>query len=221
MDFQVRIDSRRRALGLPEIPLNRPRFQWFRGAALGVALLVAGLGVNAPAADAGALDGGRHRVVVSTDIGGTDPDDFQSMVHLLLYADVLEIEGLISSPYGPGRLRDILTVIDHYERDFPQLSRSFSDYPSPDYLRDISKQGAIQRAPYSGVGQPTEGSDWIIACARRDDPRPLHILVNGRHSVGGLVAQRRSVRPFDRRLGRPLRSGLAATLSEIRPPDHA
>jgi len=30
-------------------------------------------------------------------------DDFQSMVHLLLYADTLEIEGLVSSPYGPGR----------------------------------------------------------------------------------------------------------------------
>ncbi len=41
----------------------------------------------------------RHRVVVSTDIGGTDPDDIQSMVHLLVYADVLDIEGLISSPY--------------------------------------------------------------------------------------------------------------------------
>ena len=26
----------------------------------------------------------RHRVIVSTDIGGTDPDDFQSMVHLLV-----------------------------------------------------------------------------------------------------------------------------------------
>ena len=43
---------------------------------------------------AGALAGHRYRVIVSTDIGGTDPDDFQSMVHLLLYADVLEIEGL-------------------------------------------------------------------------------------------------------------------------------
>ena len=45
----------------------------------------------------------RPRVVVSTDIGGTDPDDFQSMVHLLLCADDLDLEGLISSPYGPGR----------------------------------------------------------------------------------------------------------------------
>lgn len=59
----------------------------------------------------GALDGHRHRVIISTDIGGTDPDDFQSMVHLLLYADVLDIEGLLSSPYGQGRKEQILQVI--------------------------------------------------------------------------------------------------------------
>ena len=53
----------------------------------------------------------RHRVIVSTDIGGTDFDDFQSMVHLLLYADMLDIEGLISSPYGAGRKEHILEVI--------------------------------------------------------------------------------------------------------------
>ena len=41
----------------------------------------------------------RYRVVVSTDVGGSDPDDFQSLVHLLLYADTLDIEGLISSPW--------------------------------------------------------------------------------------------------------------------------
>ena len=48
----------------------------------------------------GALAGNRYRVVVSTDIGGTDPDDFQSMVHFLVYADCFDIEGLISSPFG-------------------------------------------------------------------------------------------------------------------------
>jgi hypothetical protein len=58
----------------------------------------------------GALDGGRYRVLVSSDIGGTDPDDFQSMVHLLLYADVLDIERLVSSPFGPGRKPHILEV---------------------------------------------------------------------------------------------------------------
>ena len=67
----------------------------------------------------GALDGVRHRVLVSTDIGGTDPDDQQSMAHLLLYADVFDLEGLVSSPYGPGRMSHILEVIDRYERDYP------------------------------------------------------------------------------------------------------
>lgn len=53
-------------------------------------------------ADSGALAGHRYRVLVSSDIGGTDPDDFQSMVHFLVYGDCFDIEGLISSPYGPG-----------------------------------------------------------------------------------------------------------------------
>ena len=35
----------------------------------------------------GALAGDRPRVIVSTDIGGSDPDDFQSMVHFLVYGD--------------------------------------------------------------------------------------------------------------------------------------
>src|SRR5215216_2155515 len=88
----------------------------------------------------GALDGVRHRVLVSTDIGGTDPDDQQSMVHLLLYADVFDLEGLVSSPYGPGRKSHILEVIDRYEQDFPNL-RTYSDrYPTPDAVRAITKQ---------------------------------------------------------------------------------
>jgi hypothetical protein len=71
----------------------------------------------------------RPRVVVSTDIGGTDPDDFQSMVHLLVYADALEIEGLVSSPYGPGRARHIHEVIDVYERDSAALAGPVGGVP--------------------------------------------------------------------------------------------
>lgn len=121
----------------------------------------------------------RHRVIVSTDIGGTDFDDFQSMVHLLLYADELEIEGLISSPYGPGRKADILSVIDHYEADYPNLRTWSERYPTADELRVITKQGETDVAPYVGYRDSTEGSDWIVACARREDSRPLHILVWG------------------------------------------
>ena len=63
----------------------------------------------------------KPRIIISSDIGGTDPDDFQSMAHLLLYADVLDIEGLISSAFGQGRKGHILQVIDEYEKDYPNL----------------------------------------------------------------------------------------------------
>lgn len=127
----------------------------------------------------GALAGNRHRVVVSTDIGGTDPDDFQSMVHLLVYADVFDIEGLISSPYGEGRKQHILNVIDCYDKDYANLKTHSHKYPTPDALRAITKQGETEVAPYAGVRSSTEGSRWLVECARRGDPRPLHVLVWG------------------------------------------
>lgn len=121
----------------------------------------------------------RYRIIVSTDIGGSDPDDFQSMVHYFLYSDLFDTEGLISSPWGEGTVKDIFDVIDQYEVDFPKL-RSFSrKYPTPEYLRSITKQGVIEIAPYKGYGKATEGSDWIIQCAKKDDSRPLYILAWG------------------------------------------
>ncbi len=139
-----------------------------------------------PAADApepmppgGALAGERFRVIVSTDIGGSDPDDFQSMVHFLLYADVLDIEGLISSPPQQGRTEHILEVIDAYETDYENLKRHSPSYPTPTALREITKQGTIDVAPAVGFSKPTEGSRWIIQRAKVHEPRPLYVLVWG------------------------------------------
>ena len=128
----------------------------------------------------GSLAGDRYRVIVSSDIGGTDPDDFQSMVHLLIYADVLDIEGLVSSgAIGPGRKKHILEVIDYYEKDYANLKTYSDKYPLPDALRALTKQGETEIVPYAGVRRATEGSEWIVKCARRDDPRPLYVLVWG------------------------------------------
>jgi len=121
----------------------------------------------------------KPRIIVSSDIGGSDFDDFQSMVHLFVYADLFDIEGIISSPSGDGRKEDILKVIDAYEKDYPNLITYSADYPPPDSLRKITKQGAIDIVSPIGFSEPTEGSKWIIACAKRDDPRPLHVLVWG------------------------------------------
>jgi len=128
----------------------------------------------------GALAKQRVRLIASTDIGGSDPDDFQSMVHLLVYADVLDIEGLISSPPKGGRAKHIHEVINAYEADWPNLKRHAA-YPAPAALRKVTKQGAIEAAPTGGFTRATEGSRWIIERARAADAkkRPLYVLVWG------------------------------------------
>jgi hypothetical protein len=136
-------------------------------------------GAEPSALSGGALDGHRPRVLVSTDVGGSDPDDFQSMVHLLVYADVLDIEGLISSPPQSGRVRHIHEVIEAYARDYPNLKRHAPNYPAADALRKVARQGAVDPAPRRGWSEPTEGSRWIIQRAKADDPRPLWVLVWG------------------------------------------
>lgn len=122
----------------------------------------------------------KHRVLVSTDIGGTDPDDNQSMAHLLMYNNLFDLEGLVSSPsFGEGNVGEILRMIDLYERDYPRLRAHQAGFLPPDSLRALCKQGRRGVAPFAGYTQPTEGSEWIIRCARRASDRPLWILVWG------------------------------------------
>jgi len=152
--------------------------------ALYSAVIIAAAAMAAEAVDhvelqGGALAGDGPRVIVSTDIGGSDPDDFQSMVHLLVYADVLDIEGLVSSPPQAGRARHILEVIDAYEEDFGKLRRQSPGYPAADALCAVTKQGATDPAPARGWSEATEGSQWIIQRAKADEARPLWVLVWG------------------------------------------
>ncbi|MBN2296325.1 MAG: DUF1593 domain-containing protein [Pirellulales bacterium] len=124
--------------------------------------------------------GERLRVIISTDIGGSDPDDFQSMVHYLTYADVFETEGLISSPPHGGRVKDILECIAEYEKDYVNLRTWSRDYPPPEALRLVARQGAI--LPQSGnqpAAEISEGAKLLIERAKCEDSRPLYVLVWG------------------------------------------
>lgn len=121
----------------------------------------------------------KTRILISSDVGGTDPDDFQSTIHLFMYADLFQIEGLVSSPYGNGRIDDFKSIIDYYAKDYNQLKMQSKHFPKPNSLREICKQGAINAAPYKGYSLPTEGSNWIIECAQKKDERPLWVLVWG------------------------------------------
>lgn len=124
----------------------------------------------------------RPRIMWCEDIG-TDPDNWQGLVHMLVYADSIDLEGIVhTAPAIPGDSKQgFLDVIDLYEQDYPNL-RTYSDrYPTPGALRAMTKEGAggygWQRP--NGFGVPTEGSRWIVDRARRHDGRPLNVLVGG------------------------------------------
>nr|WP_242696419.1 nucleoside hydrolase-like domain-containing protein [Longitalea luteola] len=122
----------------------------------------------------------KPRILISTDIGGTDPDDNQSMIHFLMYSNRFNTEGLISSPsYGHGTKQHLLDMIALYEKDLPALEKFDKGFPSPDALRAICKQGRQGAAPFAGYTKATEGSNWIVTCARRKSRQPLWVLVWG------------------------------------------
>lgn len=133
---------------------------------------------SSPRKNTGETEQIKPRVIVSSDIGGTDPDDFQSMIHYLMYADRFETEGLIASPHGLGRKEHILKILDLYEKDYPNLKRH-ADFPSPEELRAVVKQGQIDMDTPKGWDESTEGSEWIIKQAKKDSEQPLWILVWG------------------------------------------
>src|SRR6266487_2905771 len=105
------------------------------------------LGVLPPAV-AAADSPVKPRLVVLTDIGG-DPDDQQSMIRLMLYANEFEIEGLIASAAGtPGELKKdtvrpelIREIVAAYGKVRPNLLLHCPDYPDPKDLLDRVKAG--------------------------------------------------------------------------------
>ncbi len=138
-------------------------------------------------ANTAVADEARPRLLVLTDIGG-DPDDQQSMVRLMLYANEFEIEGLIASASGtPGELKEAVTkpqlireIVDAYGQVRDNLAPHADGYLTADWLRARIKSGNSQRGLAAiGDGHDTEGARWIISAVDHDDPRPVNIVIWG------------------------------------------
>jgi len=120
------------------------------------------------------------RMIVTTDIGGSDPDDTQSLVHLLVMLNEVELEGIISQhawvPYGTGADSVIERVIGAYEKVLPNLRVHDKTFPDANHLRSMVKIGQPVAAMAGvGEGKDTEGSEWIIKDVDNKDPRPVWI----------------------------------------------
>ena len=120
------------------------------------------------------------RLIVTTDIGGSDPDDIQSLVHLMVMLNDVDLEGIISQhawvPYGTGADSIINGVIDAYEDVLPNLIVHDKRYPDANVIREMVKIGQPQAAMACvGEGKDSEGSEWIIKAVDKNDARPLWI----------------------------------------------
>ena len=136
----------------------------------------------------------RLRVIILTDIssltaGVAEPDDGQSLIRLMLYANDFDIEGLIATSnlghQQTTRPDLIRQVVDAYAKVQPNLCLHDPRYPPASSLRARIKSGqplAGRKAPIDqcvGPGKDTEASDWIIHVVDEPDPRPVWILIWG------------------------------------------
>ncbi|UWX54268.1 DUF1593 domain-containing protein [Maribacter litopenaei] len=64
-------------------------------------------------------------------------------------------------------------IVDYYEIDYQMMSKNNPNFPTPEYIRSISKVGNIE---FEGDYRfETEGSKLIMDLIMDDDMRPLHI----------------------------------------------
>lgn len=114
----------------------------------------------------------KPRIIIETDAGG-DPDDEQSLVRFLVYADVFEILGIIANrpvtrrpenknPQSEG-YEIVKAMINAYGKCFPNLVQHSSGYPKPGDLLKLTRPGYNTDA----------GVDLIIKAVDSDETKPL------------------------------------------------
>ena len=144
----------------------------------------------------------KPRIVVLTDISTWEPDDHESLIRLLVHADMLEIEGIIITTGWSmddvnkvKHFKDIATgVIDAYEKDLPNLLKRSNQqgfaqdsgkqdigyWPSPQYLTARTMFGSmLMGMDKVGAENNSDGSNLIIQLADEDDDRPIWVTFWG------------------------------------------
>ena len=143
----------------------------------------------------------KPRLVVLTDIGPAEvePDDNESAVRLLSYADRFEIEAIVTTigwncdPYPESWAEYLFRVIDGYEVDVNNLmkrsgqtafrtleeeqgAQALGYWPSASYLRSRAVMGSTRAGiGVIGEGNDSPGSELLIRLADEDDPRPIWV----------------------------------------------
>lgn len=161
-----------------------------------------------------AADDQRLRVIVETDAGG-DPDDEQSLVRFLVYANEFDIEGIIANrPVAREReninpVRDglgiVRALIDAYGQCYPNLVQHDPRYPKPEVLT----QHAV-----AGYDDTDDGVALVIRTVDAPDSRPVWFCNWGTDKGSAESSLKRAL---DRVLRERGPAGYAQFKSRVRP----
>lgn len=116
----------------------------------------------------------KPRVFIFTDINinSGDPDDRQSLIHLLWYADELEIEGIVPDRWNAFGLEACQLAVNAYSKDFQMYELGKKGYPLPERIQTLLATGT------------EDAVDRFIRAASREDS-PLYVLVWGNMELVG------------------------------------
>lgn len=150
---------------------------------LGCAAILATPVARAAPAASHAASATRQRLIVLSDIEA-DPDDTQSFIRLLLYANEIDLEGMIATTsvhmktaIHPDSIR---RIIRDYAKVQPNLALHESNYPSAERLLTLVRDGQPGYGmAVVGTGRDTAGSRMIVAALERPDPRPVWVTAWG------------------------------------------
>jgi hypothetical protein len=125
----------------------------------------------------------KARIVVLTDIEA-DPDDTQSLVRLMLYANEIDIEGIVATTSIHMRSEihpaSIHAIIDRYAQVRANLLKHAPGYPAAEVLRARVADGQpLYGMAAVGQGRETPGSRLLLRALESEDPRPLWVTVWG------------------------------------------
>src|SRR4051812_4617728 len=136
----------------------------------------------------------RLRLIIETDAGG-DPDDEQSLVRFLLYANEWDVEGIIANrPKARDRenlnpVRDGLGIVrrqlDAYGQVYDKLILHDKRYPTKEALWKIT---------VPGYNDTDAGVDLLMrAVDKKEDERPVWFLNWGTDNESGVSCLQRAL----------------------------
>lgn len=156
---------------------------FFATVALGVAVLPIGLAAAPSAPSAEMSPALKQRLIVLSDIEA-DPDDTQSFIRLFLYANQIDLEGLVATTSTHMKTithpESIRRIVEVYGKVQPNLALHERGYPGAASLASLVRDGQHGYGMAAvGSGHDTAGSRLIAEALERNDPRPLWVSVWG------------------------------------------